>query len=559
MGCLKTADILSTASKSAESHSDVYFQSPASITALKVLASQYLSTSNYKNIVLAAPHAGSTIMLESMVDNAAFEIGADVQVFDYAAVLQCNINPTPPQGEWASGKLQAKLENHKLVSFTEAFNPGLLEIDDEENDDEHEVSSEEDPPPMYESFIKAMSQRRESRLKQNNLVLQVNLSRDKDDESPKGVRITKQNSPAVVNHKTTIYSEVIATERILGFLSNLYNQILGRHQNDPEKKLIIFVKDVNDIMRVPLASGKFLLMAMMDLIRALREQNVKVVMIFASSPALSDTANVTKDYFFYLHLLEGERSLVTNTGRIVDSVDLISDGTIFKTHFDNLSRFEKIDVLPPSPLFNALLRIEKKANNNNFSTYLDQMQTDLGVRLRQINWESIQSNIKKYGAKTEGLSSMSEIDYDIGTEGLPEDYLTLISTLETGIWNHRKVERTALFTYSNMQKRVMAKDSESNNFVLSRDFVDALGTIYESDLSRLDSMETIDVPVVPAVGDDEGGSHIGQIEQGDEEGAEQEITHEESISNLLRKNKVKPNQYEKKLISTVINPSTFLD
>lgn len=365
---------------------------------------------------------------------------------------------------------------------------------------------------------------------------------------------------ARVNSSNTHYSQPMSKGQILSFISHLRDEIISIHSQKTQpdiQKTILYLQDLTDIMSVPQSTGRQIIIGIMHLISILRDKhNISVILVAGSSPALTELANVEKDYYFHLSLLEGVQNQTFATmasDQQFESFNMLSDGTVFKTNVDRLPDFEKIEVLPPSPYFKSLQRAKSspKECTDVYLSYLDQMALDLKTRVRRINWQNAKRLIERKGAVITGMDSVNAPKIMLESLGLPEDHLILLESLESQIWSRSKIDRLVLFAL------------DAGHAITPSIFIDALAKIYETDVTRLRNVDLDDsFRVVPAVDGDSpdasGGSEVSNPvplkEAAPSETIENALSHEESLNRILKK-KEKLNPYEKKLLSTVINPS----
>jgi hypothetical protein len=401
--------------------------------------------------------------------------------------------------------------------------------------------------------------RRPSDSKTNSIVMRLSNNNESTDN-------------AIPSSKKTQYSTALSKAQISSFALHLQDEILDRHKLDPSRKFILYLRDLTDIMNVPGQCGRQLILALTHVITELRiARKVPIILVAGSSPALTDEANLEKDYYFYMQFFDNSKTVVSNpSNEHIDAINLISDGTIFNTCVDRLPQFEKVSVFPPSSVFNLLSRLPGKSKDKgDYLKFLDQMSLDLKTRLRQINCSNMLTLLKLENVQTTGLETVSLPEVKLHLLGMPEDYETLVAFLETGVWTESKVKRLVLYAIDAAKSRLT--DSMSSVTVSQLDFIEALAKVYEADVARLSTLDHQELSrAVPAVdGDDNAGgaglatssgAAADKIESATKNGTiivEKEMTHEESIGHQLKK-KVKLNQYEKKLLSTIVNPSTLV-
>ncbi|KAI8930029.1 hypothetical protein BC831DRAFT_440994 [Entophlyctis helioformis] len=158
----------------------------------------------------------------------------------------------------------------------------------------------------------------------------------------------------------THYDTRLTDSQIRSVLGSLRNSILSRldtasadaaGDTTGQRKLVLFVRDATDMLETDSVDGRKIIVGLMDLVRMLRQDyRVPVLLVAGCSPSLANTGNLEKDASFYATLFDGSGTLVnTNDGYAHQNIWV--DGKLFETPLDSLTdEFEKIDLLPPSPV-----------------------------------------------------------------------------------------------------------------------------------------------------------------------------------------------------------------
>jgi hypothetical protein len=456
------------------------------------------------------------------------------------------------------------LDKPNNVTFTDSFNPGPLNLAENEDYDDFEEDEEEDLEngaiPSYPYENRNGSDRPPT--KEKSFVLEM----IKNNTGIPTIRVSLRNgNPENMSPTTdmrTHYSAGLSKALIESFAMHLRDEILDKHKINPNKKVILFLSDLTDLMTVPLDCGKKIIIALMHIITDLRiNKKIQAILIFGSSPPLSDADVISKDDCFYMDFFKGSKPLVStgSSSAAPDIDDLLTDGTLFKSCLDRAHDFHKIPVYPPTIIYNNLRRTKLCLDvvEVDFLNYIKQMRFDLKQRLRGINISNLLSFLTLKGFKAD--LNVIVTGEKPGIPSIPEDYSELIGSLETGIWPISKTHKLALHAIE--KSRISSPHSHNISIV---DFLEALAKVYETDLTRLSNMDPDELFRTVPIGDDSdsAGSALNSdptiitTEAPVQPQKPVVLTHEESIASQLKK-KEKLNSYEKKLMSTIINPSSM--
>jgi hypothetical protein len=550
--------------------SEPYYLSHANSKSLRLISAIQLDTRlGHKDILLAAAHPGSTRLITQVVETMAKETNSNLQYLDYQlicrAIKNCDRTEVP--------KLQWDLNQHQ-IKFTEAFSPGIYEIRDEplEEDAENDTDIDDDDLEEDSTAMNFRFPRQKPSSKVNfNIVVQplekegkeeklftisnISLSSLEGDNIPKSVEKEPLHTP---------YDTKLTNEDIFAFLDSLYESIRMKAQGGNER-FFILLKDINDMLEGSNdQAGERLMIGLTQLSSKLRIEQVSCVLVVGSSPSITDIKNVSKDLDFYTQIIEG--SVFTETEQRQQR-NMAMDGTIFDTPLDSaFDRFEKIELLPPSAVYLSLQKIASKSkpsrkdfisNQQKLRQYLLQLETDLEIRLGQVNCASLIDICDEKGIRIDdALLEVMKAGIRIGKgRKVDSGLIETISSLTKRVWSMPKLERLVMLATGCQKEQPGAQTADIGPKAL----VEALGIIYETDISRFSTMaphereNRVSPAEVGGVVDDPKSK---EKEKEETIKVEHSFTHE-SVTAELKRRGIKLNTYEKRILSTVVNPCNF--
>ncbi|KAJ3315658.1 hypothetical protein HDV04_002072 [Boothiomyces sp. JEL0838] len=482
-----------------------------------------------KNILLAAPHSGSTRLFLHVAQQMAKNNNANLITLDYQTVLNCC-------------EEVGVIEHSNYIQdikFTKAFSPGSYEVfqdEIEEDEDDDDISALH-----FDSFEPPKSK---------NLILNFNVTNEEENSFSINKFSVTSDSPkkeVVVQHQhKNVYHTELSDEKINSFLEALKLKLKASKTAE-----YILVKDLTDMVEVESNnSGKKFIGGLIEMVRQLQESNHPVLLIAASSPSLLDSKNLIKDKEYFAQLMDGTVSV---SGDGYSELNMATDGTLFQTVLDSmLDQFEKVELLPPSHIFLSLqgTKLTNKKDielqKDQFNRYISRLSKDMEDRIAEINIETIARVFKKYNIKfTKNEYSMSK-----EIEGMKvKDFRELIDNFLTSeILPTTKIERLVILAIG---ERMNAYPNESPIKITPKEVFSAINILSETDISRFSRMSLAErekraFPVIDAKLDKEPTNKPVELEKSVEE---------EGLQEELKKNGVKLNKYEKRIISTVVEPS----
>ncbi|KAJ3274882.1 hypothetical protein HDV01_001746 [Terramyces sp. JEL0728] len=482
-----------------------------------------------KNILLAAPHSGSARLFLHVAQQMAKNNDANLITLDYQTVLNCCE--------------EVGLIEHKNyiqdLKFTKAFSPGSYEIfqeDVEEDDDDEDISSLH-----FDSFEPPKSK---------NLIVNFNVTNEEENSFSINKFSVTSDSPkkeVTIQHQhKNVYHRELTDEQINSFLEALKLKL--KASNTAE---FILLRDLTDMVEVESnTSGKRFVSGLIEMIRQLREEKYPVLLIAASSPSLLDTKNLIKDKEYFAQLMDGTISV---SGDGFNEVNMATDGTLFQSVLDSkLDHFEKVELLPPAHIFMSLQgsklssKKELELQKDQFNRYISRLGKDMDDRIAELNIETIASVFKKHSIKfTKNEYSMSK-----EIEGMKvKEFRELIdSFLTSEILPITKIERLVVLSIG---ERMSSHPNESPIKITPKEVFSAINILSETDISRFSRMSLAErekraFPIIDGKVENEGASKPVNTEKSVEE---------DGLLEELKKSGTKLNKYEKRIISTVVEPS----
>ncbi|KAJ3326223.1 hypothetical protein HDV06_000099 [Boothiomyces sp. JEL0866] len=482
-----------------------------------------------KNILLAAPHSGSTRLFLHVAQQMAKNNNANLISLDYQTVLNCC-------------EEVGIIEHSNYIQdikFTKAFSPGSYEVFQEEiedDDDDDDISALH-----FDSFEPPKSK---------NLIVNFNVTNEEENSFSISKFSITSDSPkketAVQHQHKNVYHTELSDNQINSFLEAFKLKLKAGKSTE-----YILVKDLTDMVEVESNNtGKKFIGGLIEMVGQLQEEKYPVLLIAASSPSLLDSKNLIKDKEYFAQLMDGTVSV---SGDGYNEVNMATDGTLFQSVLDSmLDRFEKVELLPPAHIFLSL-QASKPANKKDlelqkdqFNRYISRLGKDMEDRIAEINIETIARIFKKYNIKfTKNEYSMTK-----EIEGMKvRDFRELIdSFLTSEILPITKIERLVILSIG---ERMNTHPNESPIKITPKEVFSAINVLSETDISRFSRMSIAErekraFPIVDAKVETETSNKSLELEK---------PVEEEGIQEELKKNGVKLNKYEKRIISTVVEPS----
>ena len=550
-----------------------YHLSKSNLKQIELVTKAQLSLKyGQKNVILAAAHPGSNRLMAELSQFVAHRLGADYLSLDYQSIVA-----TVSELKQEQIIVEEFFNLDKKIPISEVFTPGQYQIleEDDDADDENEYDDEEDenddfrignnvgkfngneikfssPATLFMNLTMAARDHKkgladEEQNQNHNLVIS-NISMKRDDES----KTTSSSS------NQTPFDLKIPASDIKKFLSHLYQQIKTR-----DRKTIIYLNDLTDIIQGHnLGSGEKLLIGLCQTIKELRNLGFPVLLVAGSCPSITETKNLNQDVHFYSQVLDGNFYVSGPRGR---RNYIALEGSIFNSTLDNMSsEFDKVCILPPSFVFLALqkkldptkpkslLLRDAPTYQRSLRVTLEQLEFDLKNRIFELNRNSfisacgslnfrLQQDVKELLNK--GISGVGRKNISVLTE--------LLGSLSTNVWALKDIINLA-------QLSAGFADEKENDLEINVDnFLDALIVIHETDYKRYSMMspEQIDermnaIPTPIKLGGDKEGESDPTTQE-----AKNAKSRKDTLEADFKRRGIKLNQYEKKLLSSIINPA----
>ncbi|KAJ3288295.1 hypothetical protein HK104_008244 [Borealophlyctis nickersoniae] len=373
------------------------------------------------------------------------------------------------------------------------------------------------------------------------------------------------------------------------------------------RRMIVFVKDITDILEVGTEGGKRTILGLLDVINEARiKHRLPIALVAGCSPSLLNPENVGRSMDFYRQMFDGAVTFHTDRNPVSD---LWEAGRLFRTILDDMTNdFEKIEMLPPAPAL--VLRNESagdvdpaktEAVYRNFGLWLESMQKDEKARLRDVNRSSIEAACVERGIVVRGLDAATMTREAVDRNLAPDSLQPLLDQMETEIWSRQRVDRLISFALGCRLDvpagagAATTQTEEAGSLDLTvRHFADGMAVMEDNEAYRTIQIGNIGNKIVPADGgggtdESSGGDGVNaeangvQSAEGDAESSlpdqqtQQQIHLEHqrlhplqrptlqdqedgnSPAVLLKQMGYRPNAHEKKLLSTVVNPSELID
>jgi hypothetical protein len=541
-----------------------YHLSHSNVKLLGLIAAVQLDLNQgTKNIIITAPHAGSTTLIGTAVEAVADELKADVLGLDYQSIATIIHELRKKNQETKSLDWDLK----RTHIFSQSFSPGHFELHDDLVDEVElsELDEEED--------AKDFDKNLKSKLHFN---INVIPGASKTDFLVSGLSLNKENPEKIIKKKYIEkfpFDLEFTEDEIKLYLDRLHEYILCNYTN---RKLILYQQDLTDsIEGSNNFSGEKLLFGLLQLVEKLRRNSIQVVYVAGCSPCLSEVKNASKNMEFYSQLIEGNYYANTNG---LSKQNIAMDGTLFDTPLDYmLDKFEKVQLLPPSQTFISLQRSMNPSKNPNilrnnasiidrkFKRYLLQLDNDLKKRIAQINFKSISYTCIKRGLSLDlDLSRFANVTMNINTQDTKQKEALnklkdLLEPLYTSVWSLDKIDRLVSVALAHQLDHSKGK-SIIETRIGSTGLFQACVSLYETDITRFESMTGAELDDRTAnVNLNSTAPELTNQEEDDSnhETIKESVKNSDYLTNDLKKRGIKLNAHEKRILPTVINPGIF--
>jgi hypothetical protein len=535
-----------------------------------------------KNLVISAPHIGSSRFLSKTISCIAQDIGSDLLVLDYQSISS-SIKELKRSGQ----SLVEKSVEIAIPEFSKPFTPGLYHIYDHEAEDDEFDEGEEGDDEDYNDSGTLGSFTDLSKINTNATKLFVNLN-VLPDHSKKNDAITKQENGSAgflisnisvhagkdekklnsVALNQTPFDESFSDSDIEMFKSFIFSIIEKKYRGG--NSLIIYLNDLTDIIEASNNnSGKKLVIELSNMTKKLKDAGCSVSFVAGSYPSMLDTKNLNQGNEFYSHILDGNFFTYGPNG---ERQYIALDGALFKTTVDNLpDYFEKIPILPPSFVYLSMqkslnplnatkvLKDESLHYQNQLNKYLSQLEFDLKYRIGLINRSTLLKVCQDHGIVihyTLSLLMKRGLRVVLGRRKNPE-LEQLFNHLTSRIWEYDKIRRLVFLAVGSRLESI--KEKTNSMEINAESLIDALGILYETDISRFSSMSQADIDEMRAVIPSSEPSLLpkSSVEPVNDATHRRQNNTLEDLTLKFKKEGIKLNQYEKKLLGTIINPGIF--
>ncbi|TPX58851.1 hypothetical protein PhCBS80983_g02828 [Powellomyces hirtus] len=609
-----------TANKNAEAFETVESQpsylDSANKLALKALAHAGLSGRPEvgKNIILASPHPGASIFMERTAKAVAKDVGADIMTLDYVDVLSAVAELQKGAVKDAAGDKEGQRAvsedsvRREVLTLSQSFSPAsyYIERDEDELDEEDELeeheNDEEDHLPRWadaraESFRWMGAAARQPAVP---LVVTLNVSDTKsdrlDDSSASGkpagtpshpFKISvnnpsaSQSSPSQpemssaqkASIKGSLYDEHISEPQLRDFSTSLLTFIAGRCASlssspftnlQSPRRIVLYLKDTTDILDSAGESGRKLVICLLRIVEKLRHKaGIPIVLMTGCSPSLLLPGNLSRarDLEFFEELFSGKAETMDSSlqNRIW------SDGKLFATPLDKMvNTFDKVELIPPA----AYLLAPKAPKDSDFERqrdWLKLMEQDMAVRIADMNLRRVELSCLNKNIAVDNLDRVMALSALKHTSDK-----AILHQLEEELWDTHRIERLVHMAIG-LQLQASCKQKSRGPPQLAgpmfqpkpEDFAEAIKIFNNS--RRPAPMSNIwpESGARPSDGKD-GDDAFGANTVGTENVASAHSTtsHDqtaqaETVLQQFKREGVQLNTYEKKLLSTVVNPASI--
>ncbi|KAJ3035827.1 hypothetical protein HDV00_003362 [Rhizophlyctis rosea] len=431
----------------------------------------------------------------------------------------------------------------------------------------------------------------------------------------------KLPAPAPVPHtlpiwytRGTHYEEEISEARLQAIKDSLLEFAVlscGGIHNDKlpsnlrrDRRLIIFLKDTTDILEMGTDGAKRTVLKLLEAVHDARYQyRLPITFVAGCTPSLVNHENLGKETKFFQNLFDGAVAVQGSRGNAVE--DMWESGRPFRTVLDGMTDdFEKVEMVPPAP---SLLPNPRKTNDNapteqkeaaeqRFTEWLEQMGRDERDRVMTINWTNTEAACQARGIQTRGIDPAAVSRDTVDRNTVPDTLQPLIDSMSKNIWSAKKIDRLVTLALGCRLDVpagagfAAAKADESSTLDLTaRHFAEGMALMRDSEaIKAVKSGTKVVVPAKPGDGDGGDGGQEVQVATSEDSTDSIQTSHpsaahpttpgtnqpnteddttepteplkiptDESIPKLLKRLGAQLNTYEKRLVSTVVNPSAI--
>ncbi|KAJ3156769.1 hypothetical protein HDU86_003535 [Geranomyces michiganensis] len=415
---------------------------------------------------------------------------------------------------------------------------------------------------------------------------------------------TPHSLPQASPYKGSPYDQPISEPHLRDFSHALLSFIVARCASMPHlanlqspRRLVLYLRDATDVLENAALSGRELMLCFMAVVEQLQTvHRIPIVLVAACSPSLLVPGNVSRgrDPSFFEELFEGRAD--TNTVDPSHQARIWTDGRLFATPLDAMDRvFDKIELLPPTPYLVSPTKPYNEAYDTQTS-WLKLMQGDMARRISDINMRRIEAYCAEKRMSVHGFKRLGDLfegAVALGWKSSTEDQpgSSVLDKLEEELWPLALIERLIAIAVGIKVERAPA-DADPLQLAASLMSLDAVhigeALAIVTNSSRADPIpefwpdsepSSTVAPAIPLADSNNGtsgssvyapapstspapgaGSPAGGGGDGSGGGGSADTTSHaevETIQQQLKRENVKLNQYETKLLSTVINPSAI--
>lgn len=377
-----------------------------------------------------------------------------------------------------------------------------------------------------------------------------------------------------------VYNNHISDAAIKGYLTILKQNIQDRHLLQESQNTVLFIRDTTDLLEGTVKDcGKRILSGLLDMVSQLRLEGISVLLVASSTPALTDTRNIAKDIDFYSQIIDG--NLPNLSSQESQDSSIAADGTLFKSSLDLMQdEFDKIELLPPSKIYGLLgsgkersLNLKGHQEQSSLLKYLGAQERAMKLRIGEINCKFVHIKCLERGISLNfSLNSLIAEKNDLkgSRKTLKQNFsspaeLYAVELMTRKVWDNGMADKL-------IDLAVSSKLDAFPNLALERgDFEVALKIIYETDISRCQSLISDEKEITPAQDTFGGGGGNAKTassstlpnENQDESVkgttnpkasfASSSARDEESVYKELKRKGVTLNKHEKRILSTVVD------
>ncbi|KAJ3016449.1 hypothetical protein HKX48_004024 [Thoreauomyces humboldtii] len=339
------------------------------------------------------------------------------------------------------------------------------------------------------------------------------------------------------------------------------------------RKLVIFLQDTTDVLEVAGDTGRKFTQALLHAVDLLRAGGIPVVLVAGCSPTLTVAGNVTRardtDFLFNLLAHPGHRSIYPDDEQLN-----LHDRHLFATPLDNMTtRFDKIMLGPPGVPF------EDETSPSQLREWLVRLGQDTNVRLADLNTRRIVALSAEKGITVSNIENV--IKAESQAAAVPGTFRSIfhVSRLEHELWPTHRLDRLISTAVGLMLEEAMVSGSNHASTgpvtIDSRHLADAVRIVTEGDRRRIEVEDRTNAPDFEEneleVLLDEGLSNVRRLTE-PEAGDSVRVKHRQpnagatatsvppskaaylTASQQMARDGVKLSTYEKRLITTVVDP-----